>query len=309
MTGRKRIDYGVMRDFTALKRQYGATQGIAFGGKGSGKTTLLTVWTIDALQAGQTCIWRGREVDTWNVFHRIGRCLVLLPKDAAYRWTLIPFDQQEKGEEVSPENLGLEVVAFASPADALEQLDDGRVNVVLTLYRDEHETHWWMSFVRELTHRPDSRWIHLVFDEVDDVIPANPQGVQYHIQKWMVNYFKDLRKRFINLRCAVHHYQDIDHRILTKFHYRIYLRGASRLKNSPVRQRKINRLRLGEGIIDSISLFQDFSFRAIPKGAMPGHLLQVEPLGGVERQNDEDLRREWRVGQRLQDYPSPAGRF
>jgi hypothetical protein len=48
--------------------------------------------------------------------------------------------------------------------------------------------------------------------------------------------------------------------------------------------------------------------RAIPKEAIPDHLLQVEPLGEVERQNVKELWRQWSVGQGLRGYSSPAER-
>jgi len=54
------------------------------------------------------------------------------------------------------------------------------------------------------------------------------------------------------------------------------------MRHSRLHQRKIDRLKLGEGIVES-AYFQDFAFPAIPAKYVPDHLVQIDRLGEVRR--------------------------
>ena len=294
-----------------LDRTYGATQTIVFGGKGAGKTTLLQDWTAEALRQRQVCVWRGREVDTWHVFARVGRCLVHLPRNAPMRWVLAP-NSDDPGEDIAPADLGVEVQDFATVQECISHLDRDRVNVVLTLSKGFDESLWWVKFLYLLSMRPDSTWVQVATDEVDDIIPENPRDEQYDVQTWLKDNFKDLRKSYVGLRSAVHQPRHVDHRILTKFNYAAYLLRSGRPRpDSPVYGRYLRTIQhRGQGIIEDLVNFGKFSFPRIPARWDPRSVVKVTRLANPSEMR-EDLRgarqeleaRSGRVEVRTEDEP------
>lgn len=273
-----------------LDRSQGGTQTIAFGGKNAGKSTLLQDWTVQALRQRQVCVWRGRDIDTWHVFAKIGRCLVHVPRDAPMRWALA-LNREDEGGEIAPADLDVEVTDFSTVASCIAGLERDRVNVVLTLNKGFDESLWWVKFFRELTLRQDSHWVHVATDEVDDIIPENPREEQYEVQAWLKDSVKDLRKDMINWRAAVHQSRHVDHRILTKFNYAAYLLRTGRPRpDSPVRPRYLRTLRRqGVGIIEDLVNFGKFRFTRIPPAWDPQSVVKVMRLSNPSAMR-EDLR-------------------
>lgn len=274
------LDFGVWRELNEMNPRRGGTQFIGFGNPGSGKTTLLQNFVVDAGRRGQTCIWRAEPIDTFNVFHNLGRLLVLKPWWVSYRWTRLPTGAKNlsKGEEVDPEaDLGFDVAEYGTCTEALDACERGRVNVILTLLPQEvREIVWWANFARALTQRLDSRWVMVAMDEIDDLIPDAPQDLEYYAQREFKRQLRHFRKRRISLRAMVHDYQDINSRVLTKFRFRGYLRGAIRVKGKTrVFQPVIDRLRVGEGIVEA-SYFEHFTFPPIEDRYAADYLVGVQ---------------------------------
>lgn len=252
---------------------------INFGAKGSGKTMHLQVHMAEAMLRRELCVWRGRSVDTWHTFASFTRVKVLMPDYEAYSWKTVPLREHRKGRTIDPEeDLGLDLERFHSLHEAVSLLERDRVNVILTLFPDQlEETAWWVKFWHYMTHRENRDWVRIAMDEFDDVMPEYPPYEEFLMHARGKDELKDFRKTFINLEASTHTYQDIDHRIFNKFRWWVYLPGSQKIPGgkSQVHQGYINKLQLGQGIIES-TRFQRFDFDPIPPRFNPDFQVQVE---------------------------------
>jgi hypothetical protein len=253
-------DYGaeLWKEFSTLNVMNGGQSSLMFGKTGSGKTWLLQTFDFNALANGEIVVWRARSKDHWYVFQKAGRCVLWLPEDSVFRFTEVPRPREgesgdpDAGNETSPEELGVPVRRFRSAEDLLPRLYRDYVNVVFTDYDDRGETLWWLHFLSILTDREDNRWIRLAWDEVQDILRAQPKGAQWYAQERFVRTFPNLRKKYIDLDMTTHVAMEIDNRVLPFIRWKFYLRGAKRTKGeSAIYQKVLRRIRKGEAWIEA----------------------------------------------------------
>ena len=228
--------------------KFGGTTVEIYGSKGSTKTTLMLKIAHRVHcespafnkigQVKEPAIWRGRNVDQWNWYPNLSHIKIFVHKadDIAF--------YDESGNE-----LDLRVTRYRNTEDLIEKL--GKFNVVYEprtyqLSEDLIEllarrstipkklmkdievdpSIWWFEFINYLLERPDNHFMSLFIDEADEVFPENPSGLRWHLQLWLKDNVKDLRKRNVSLYFSAHSHTDIDSRIRTKMQYRILMKGA-----------------------------------------------------------------------------------
>ena len=302
-------DYGVWRDLNDLNLRQGGKQAITFGSPGSGKTTLLQNRIVTGLKRGEVCVWRAGEIDSFNAFANLGRLRVLVPGHATYEWAEMSTDKKQKGRRVDPEkDWGLDLDTFGTVQEAVEMLEAGKVNVIVTVLPEAddgtpREQIWWTQFANRLNHRLDSRWILVAMDEVDDLIQDSAQGLEWYAQRAWKKELRHARKRFVNLDLAVHNYRDVRFDALTKFRFKKWLRGARRIPgHTRLYQKVLDALPLGKGIVEA-EYFEDFSFDAVPEAYQPDYLISVECIAvqdGLDRRAARAARELAQVVRRVQ---------
>ncbi|MCD6523992.1 MAG: hypothetical protein J7K48_03210 [Thermococcus sp.] len=252
---------------------YGGRQAAIYGAVGSGKTTLL-LWLAQVLQArGEWIIWRGRDTDGWHMLPNWKQRVKLLvhEKDEVHVYK-VPYG----GTTATEITKSLNIEKYSTPEDLLTKLEQDKINIVYepTFYQITQELatyilartniripswqmkeakgiYFWFELFEKLITRKDRRWITIIVDEADDLIPANPQGLQWRLQEWVKNSVKDFRKNLITLILAVHNAEDCDHRVIRKLPIRIYLQGARVDKDSLMTDKTITqRLNPGEAKIE-----------------------------------------------------------
>ena len=113
-----------------------------------------------------------------------------------------------------------------------------------------------------------------------------PQGLEYYAQRELKRQVRHFRKRRVRMRGAVHNPRDINDKLLTKFRFLLYLRGAPRIRaKTRVYQKVIDRLKVGEGIAEA-SYFEWFTFPPIPEPFRPDYLVGIQHLASVRPQGD-----------------------
>jgi DNA polymerase III delta prime subunit len=113
----------------------------------------------------------------------------------------------------------------------------------------------WIDFMCHL--RNTIGWQDVFIDEIEDIIPLNPskrEGENKNIRNEknikFANEAKQIRKGLVNLCCDTQAEDEIDWRFKRKLNFYVYLRGARVSPKSKVWQNWVNKLNLGECIID-----------------------------------------------------------
>ncbi|MCD6131178.1 MAG: hypothetical protein J7J61_03625 [Candidatus Hydrothermae bacterium] len=252
---------------------YGGRQCLILGTVGSGKTTLM-LWLAQILrERGEWCIWRGRDVDGYHMLPDWGKKVKILhhEKDEIHIYK-VKVGSTEYGEITDY----LKIEKYSCVEDLIQKLEQDKINVIyepsfwqisedLAIYilqktgirispwqlREMKGCYFWFEFFEKLLTRKDRRWVSVFVDEADDLIPQNPNGLQWKLQEWVKNSVKDFRKSLISLFLAVHNAEDCDYRIIRKVPIRIYLQGARPLGDSLMTDKNIGlKLNLEEGKIE-----------------------------------------------------------
>lgn len=286
-------EYGLVERLLKHERAQGGTLAEMSGIQGCGKTTLLLGIAATLGEAGEKLVWRGRSIDAWDAFP--GPVKVHAEYPVAF--VQIAHDTGEKAP------LDIPVHRFSGPAEILEHLEPGVLNVVYAREHEEDEDHdnglphkrlktrFWDRLVYAAVHRVDVDWHAFFIDEIHEVWGDRPEGEDWHAQRAVRETLADFRKAFCSLFGATHHYDECDEAILKKFQFHVYLRGARIPSWSVIRNRSLaHQLGRGQCIIES----GNFAKVAFPNIERPPSQLMAVPLaswmsepggGGVNRVN------------------------
>ncbi|MFQ5838047.1 MAG: hypothetical protein ACE5HJ_04615 [Thermoplasmata archaeon] len=126
------------------------------------------------------------------------------------------------------------IVVYEKSWYVVQQAEPEHLNVFYTLEpEDIRKPHPALGLFDALVRRLDYRWVALFTDEVDEIFPEWPQGERFLEQARAKDRAKDFRKKYVSWYASTQHYKDVDHRVLTKFQYFIYLKGARPVHDSP----------------------------------------------------------------------------
>lgn len=239
----------------------GGTMTGIIGSKGSGKTHLITrlshqvvyIHPIKGVPQRETVIWRGRTLDYWSWMY-----------EPDFEWEAPEFKRKvyihyhvddtptfinELGEPIRfpPDALR----TYRSVVDLRENLVLGEINVVYepTKYAMSRAMHdllvarscsrkgilddiefdsplWWVECLFYLLNFKMAGFVTVFIDEADEVFPANPSGIRWHLQGLFCDAAKDFRKANISFVFSIHDTTDLDYRLRSKTQYYGYMRGA-----------------------------------------------------------------------------------
>lgn len=256
--------YGVIERLLVHELEQGGTLAFATGIQGCGKTTMELHMALAAMLQGEVVIWRGRHVDSWHAF-----------PGPVKIWSNYPIHVLRAPLSGGRLETWTEPVVhhFDTIEELLERMEPGCLNVV---YADESipaaivvhgvvkTVRFWDAVVSKLSQKLTTTWHTLVVDEFHEVWWSRPQGEDYHRQQLVVNALADFRKSFNSLVGASHHVDECDHRILAKFQFQLYGRGAKPKNGSRVAPVLTLQLAQGAFIVDSL-YFCELAFPKIPK--------------------------------------------
>lgn len=263
----------------------GGTMTGIIGSKGSGKTHFLTRLAHQVLfmhpSTGQptreTVIWRGRTLDYWSWMY-----------EPDFEWEMPAFRRKvyvHYHADDTPtfiDELGTRIRfppdalrTYHRPTDLRENLVPGEINIIYepTKYDMSRAMHdllvarscskkgtmdgieydpalWWVEFLFFLLQFKKAGFVTVIVDEADEVFPANPSGIRWHLQGLFCDTAKDFRKANISFIFSIHDYTDLDYRLRSKTQYYGYMRGARPKPGSMVRRTTTIMLPIGDIIME-----------------------------------------------------------
>jgi len=241
-------------------RDHGGITAIAYGIMGSGKTTLLLRLAEKMVDQGEKVIWRGMTSCQW--FYSPIPVNLILPRNFNAILTLIDEKRDRKIDEYDARDAVGQLVERVSFYTSIEDVyRKVRKNYLNTVYfLDKYD---WLPFFEFLNRRKDVNWISIFLDEVHNIFPSHTSGEDWHRCKDAADYIAEFRKNFISLYIASHDYRDVDHRILFRINFWIYLKGAEPPRWSKVKNFIKTR---GRGIVEERGGdWQHFKFQEIKR--------------------------------------------
>ena len=265
----------------------GGTMAGIIGSKGSGKTHFLVRLAHQVLYlhpatdtpTRETVIWRGRTLDYWSWMY-LPDFEWEEPADAFRRQVYIHYHVDDTPTFI--DELGTPIQfppdalrTYNRPIDLRENLVVGEINIIYepTRYDMSRAMHdlllarscsrkgamdgieydpalWWVEFLFFLLQFKKAGFVTVFIDEADEVFPANPSGIRWHLQGLFCDAAKDFRKANISFVFSIHDYADLDYRLRSKTQYYGYMRGARPKTGSMVKRTTSLLLPVGDIIIE-----------------------------------------------------------
>ena len=153
-----------------------------------------------------------------------------------------------------------------------------------------HEYTWidFLNYLRRHMHH-GSGWKSVFLEEYEDIAPQYAGGKWWKKNLLYSKNAKNIRKGLVSTFANTQSKADVSHFIRNKLMMRSYLRGAKVDQLSPIVQGAIDKLRMGEAMIDFGSSFGKITFKAFP----PKKIFEVEKvipydLIAEEKKDDQD---------------------
>lgn len=258
----------------------------AFGLLGSGKTTLIRqlMFAITYYNPKtkkyekETAIWRGREHDDWISFPENSTVLFIHENDMNEEYgRKTIFLRDDTNEEIPIDELP-PIKLYHDAEDLYNKIVPKKINIVyepedyfvsdkiatiikkkgmgnINNFKKFTESPidpplFWIEFFAFLVENKGNEFISVFFDEIDDLIEAQPAGVRWYLQGLLRNLAKNFRRRRISLYATAHKTSDIGPWMTSKTQCYLYCKGSRPVKDSIVYRTLPLLLEKGEAIID-----------------------------------------------------------
>jgi len=231
------------------------------GSKGSGKTHLMSrlasqmtyIHPEKQIPVRETVIWRGRGLDYWSWMYY-----------PDFEWDAPEFRRKVyvhyhvDDDPVFIDELGQPIRfppgairTYRSVVDLHQNLVRGEINVVYeptkyVMSRGLSEVLvarscsklgslngivfdpalWWVDFLFYFLEFKKAGFVTVFLDEADEVFPATPSGIRWHLHGVFCDTVKDFRKANISFILSCHDKADLEYRLQSKIQYYGYMRGA-----------------------------------------------------------------------------------
>ena len=212
----------------------------AFGLLGSGKTTLIRQLMFAITHYNpktkkyekETAIWRGREHDDWISFPENSTVLFIHENDMNEEYgRKTIFLRDDTNEEISIDELP-PIKLYHDSEDLYSKIVPKKINIVyepedyfvsekiatiikkkgmgnINNFKKFTESPidpplFWIEFFAFLVENKGNEFVSVFFDEIDDLIEAQPAGVRWYLQGLLRNLAKNFRRRRISLYATAH---------------------------------------------------------------------------------------------------------
>lgn len=252
------------------EERYGGVCALLTGGTGSGKTNALGRIGMTRLEAfDEIIVWRSKDTCQWNIFiDQPVKLILWRHENVGYEL----FDRKT-GLTLKAEKYFKEIKTWSDPKELVRRLGSegqGVINVVQTIPASPTNltqqlmfSKSWLRILECLKNRRWARWVTVCFDEIEDTVPQNRQGM-YEVNLGYAQLIKELRKNKINFYGSAHGITEVDWRVRNKMPWAVYMKGTKPLKESKVKEDSIKKLSIGEAFVEATN-FEKFSFVMVGK--------------------------------------------
>ena len=258
----------------------------AFGLLGSGKTTLIRqiMFAITCFNPKlkkyekETAIWRGREHDDWISFppnstvlhiHRndmdevYGRRTIFLRDDTNTEMELSELppirlynDAEELYHNIVQKKINIvyepqDYIVSQKIATIIKKKGMGNISNFKKFAESPIDPPlFWIEFFAFLVEYKGNEFVSVFFDEIDDLIEAQPAGIRWYLQGLLRNVAKNFRRRRVSLYATAHKATDVGPWMSSKTQCFLYCQGSRPVRDSIVYRSLPLLLEKGEAIID-----------------------------------------------------------
>ena len=231
------------------------------GSKGCGKTHLMTrlstqmtyIHPAKKVLLRETVIWRGRGLDYWSWMYYPD-----FEWDSQEFMRKVYIHYHEDDDPTFIDELGQPIQfppdairTYRTVVDLHENIVRGEINIVYeptkyTMSRGLSEilaarscskvgsligvvfdpALWWIEFLMYFLQFKKAGFVTVFIDEIDEIFPANPSGIRWHLQGMFCDAAKDFRKANISFIFSIHDKADLEYRLQSKTQYYGYMRGG-----------------------------------------------------------------------------------
>lgn len=255
------------------------------GSKGSGKThfmvrlatQMMYIHPQTQVPMRETVIWRGRGLDYWSWMYSPDfewegpefRRKVYVHHHADD----VPTFVDELGHPIQfPPDA---IRTYRSVVDLHQNIVLGEINVVYeparyTMSRGMSEllvarscnkvgslggivfdpALWWVEFLFYFLEFKKAGFVTVFMDEADEIFPAAPSGIRWHLQGLFCDAAKDFRKANISFILSIHDRADLEYRLRSKIQYYGYMRGSRPKQGSMLNKMTTIMLPIGQIILE-----------------------------------------------------------
>jgi len=220
----------------ARNPQDGAVAVECTGLQGSGKTSL-NLWFADAIlhnDVEERIFWRD-SVNSPIQYNKLSnnRYKIMVHQDSDVRFVYT--ETMEKAP--------VKHYRFESMDELYDLAEPDKINAVYF-----PEEYLWVDLIKHLRLKPG--WHSVFLDEYEDVCPQRCRGQQWHRNEWIAKNIKQVRKQLVSVFGNTQSNMDADVRVRTKMMIHIYLFGAKVDGLSPIFQKTISCLDIGNAWMD-----------------------------------------------------------
>lgn len=170
-----------------------------------------------------------------------------------------------------------------------EKAQPSMLNVVY--FKKEYTWIDFLNYLRRHMHR-GTGWKSVFFEEYEDIAPQYAGGKQWRKNLLYSKNAKNIRKGLVSTFANTQAKGDVSFFIRNKLMMRSYLGGAKVDDISPIVQQAVDKLRMGECLIDFGSRFGKITFKAFPPGKK---IFEVEKMVVVDEKEEEEVVKDRKV--------------
>lgn len=255
----------MFRQATALDEDFGGKSMLILGTLGSNKTSLLCGLAERAVSQGEKVIWHGKPIDSW---HNIKAEHVWIHRPAEMDIALYLQERRRSGSRTNLFDTrdDIDLIPYTGPFDFMTHIKEGLNIVYLAPYARQWKELFWTLALMKVTQRSESDWYHISIDEVNEIFPpkVGSDSLDYYLSPVIGMATADIRKAFVNLVLSAHTYSFVHPIIRDTTMYLIQLQNKSSYSGSPVSDKAVRALAIGQGYIEGMSpegwIFEQFPF-------------------------------------------------
>jgi hypothetical protein len=177
------------------------------------------------------------------------------------------------------------VTPFCDFEDLYNKAEPYVLNVIY--FKKEYTWIDYLNYLRRHMHRGNG-WKSVFLEEYEDITPQYAGGKQWIKNLLYSKNAKNIRKGLVSTFANTQAKSDVSYFIRNKLMMRSYLNGSKVDDTSPIEQRAVDKLHIGEAMIDFGSRFGKFTHKAFPPTKK---IFEVEKIVIVdEKEVEEELK-------------------